>query len=134
MKIFRRMQLSATELERIRAELDDYIWLALDLRRCILSAGDIYIGDLRDAILARRGRVDDVYCAGLNMRTGEVNYLKTFNRRNPKVGFNGEISSDTKNRIMKQIEYFFGNLPIFSAEAALPKYSRKHLISALSVD
>ena len=103
MKIFRRMQLSATELERIRAELDDYIWLALDLRRCILSAGDIYIADLRDAILARRGRVDDVYCAGLNMRTGEVNYLKTFNRRNPKVGFNGEISSDTKNKIMKQI-------------------------------
>lgn len=134
MKMYRRMRLSATELERIRAELDDYIWMALDLRRGILSAGDIYIGDLRDAIIARRGRVEDVYCAGLNMKTGEVNFLKTFNRRNPKVGFNGELNAATKEKIMKQIVYFFLNLPIFSAEADLPKYSRNHLVSALQVD
>ena len=134
MKMYRRMRLSTTELERIRAELDDYIWMALDLRRGILSAGDIYIGDLRDAIIARRGRVEDIYCAGLNMKTGEVNFLKTFNRRNPKVGFSGELNAATKEKIMKQIVYFFLNLPIFSAEAALPKYSRNHLVSALQVD
>lgn len=134
MKIFRRMKLSISELEHIRAELEDYIWMALDLRRGILSAGDIYVGDLRDAILARRGEPEDVYCAGLNMRTGEVNYLKTFNRRNPKVGFNGELPSKTKEKMFRLINYFFSNLPIFCAEASLPKYSRKHLIAALQVD
>ena len=42
MKIYRRMRISLSELERLRDEMDDYIWIALDLKRSALCAGDEY--------------------------------------------------------------------------------------------
>ena len=45
MKIYRRMRISLSELDRLRDELDDYAWIALDLKRSALCAGDEYIGD-----------------------------------------------------------------------------------------
>lgn len=113
MKMFRRIKLSVSELERFRAEFDDYVWIAIDVNRGILSAGDCYMGELRDALLQKRSRPEDIYCVGLNMATGEFNFLKTFNRRNPLVGFSGEVDEKTKAMVAKKVEYFFGDLPIF---------------------
>ena len=124
MKIYRRMRISLSELDRLRDEMDDYIWIALDLKRSALCAGDEYIGDLRDMLLQRRSAVEDIYCAGLNMATGDVNFLKSFNRRNPKVGYDGDISEDTRKQICHQIEYFFAGLPIFEAKT---KHERRNL-------
>ncbi len=115
MKVYRRMRISLSELDRMRDELDDYVWVALDLKRGALCAGDEYIGDLRDVLLQRRSAVENVYCVGLNMETGDVNFLKSFNRRNPKVGYGGEIPEETRKEICHQIEYFFAGLPIFES-------------------
>ena len=131
MKIYRRIKLSGTELERVRAEFDDYIWLALDVRRGIVSGGDCYMGELRDALLQKRSRPEDIYCVGLNMASGELNFLKTFNRRNPLVGFSGELSEDMKSVVARQIEYFFGALPIFETRRQEKKYEMSHLLPAL---
>ena len=131
MKIFRRIKLSATELERVRAEFDDYAWIALDIRRGIISAGDCYMGELRDALLQKRSRAEDIYCVGLNMATGDLNFLKTFNRRNPKVGYAREIDDKTKAIIGQQIGYFFGELPIFEAKREEAGYESGHIIPML---
>jgi len=127
MKIYRRIKLSATELERIRAEFDDYVWVALDAKRGIISAGDCYMGELRDALLQKRSCPEDIYCVGLNMATGELNYLKTFNRRNPMVGFSGIVSDETKEMVLQKIEYFFGSLPVFEAKRRADRYEMCHL-------
>lgn len=115
MKVYRRMRISLSELDRMRDELDDYVWVALDLKRGAMCAGDEYIGDLRDVLLQRRSAVEDIYCVGLNMATGDVNFLKSFNRRNPKVGYGGEISEEARKGVYHQIKYFFAGLPIFEA-------------------
>ena len=132
MKIYRRMRISLSELDRLRDEMDDYIWIALDLKRSALCAGDEYIGDLRDMLLQRRSAVEDIYCAGLNMATGDVNFLKSFNRRNPKVGYDGDISEDTRKQICHQIEYFFAGLPIFEAKIKRERRNLNRLIPPLA--
>ena len=132
MKIYRRMRISLSELDRLRDEMDDYIWIALDLKRSALCAGDEYIGDLRDMLLQRRSAVEDIYCAGLNMATGDVNFLKSFNRRNPKVGYDGDISEDTRGQICHQIEYFFAGLPIFEAKIKRERRNLNRLIPPLA--
>lgn len=132
MKIYRRMRISLSELDRLRDEMDDYIWVALDLKRSALCAGDEYIGDLRDVLMQRRSAVEDIYCVGLNMATGDINFLKNFNRRNPKVGYGGDISEGTKKLICNQIEYFFAGLPIFEAKVKREKRNLKRLIPPLA--
>lgn len=132
MKIYRRMRISLSELDRLREEMDDYIWLALDLKRSALCAGDEYIGDLRDVLMQRRSSVEDIYCAGLNMATGEINFLKSFNRRNPKVGYGGDVSEETRKEICHQIEYFFAGLPIFEAKVKREKRNFNRIIPPLA--
>lgn len=132
MKIYRRMRISLSELDRLRDEMDDYIWVALDLKRSALCAGDEYIGDLRDVLMQHCSAVEDIYCVGLNMATGDINFLKNFNRRNPKVGYGGDISEGTKKLIYNQIEYFFAGLPIFEAKVKREKRNLKRLIPPLA--
>ena len=132
MKIYRRMRISLSELDRLRDELDDYAWIALDLKRSALCAGDEYIGDLRDVLMQRRSLAENIYCIGLNMATGDINYLKTFNRRNPKVGYSGSISEEVKKEISHQIDYFLGGLPIFEATTKRQRYDAKRLVSPLA--
>lgn len=132
MKVYRRMRISMSELDRLRDEMDDYIWVAIDLKRSALCAGDEYIGDLRDVLMQRRSAVEDIYCVGLNMETGDINYLKNFNRRNPAVGYGGDVPEDIKKAICKQIEYFFAGLPIFEAEAKKEKRNLRRLIPPLA--
>ena len=132
MKIYRRMRISLSELDRLRDEMDDYIWVALDLKRSALCAGDEYIGDLRDVLMQRRSVVEDIYCVGLNMATGDINFLKNFNRRNPKVGYGGDIPEGTKKLICSQIEYFFAGLPIFETKVKREKRNLKRLIPPLA--
>ena len=132
MKIYRRMRISLSELDRLRDEMDDYIWVALDLKRSALCAGDEYIGDLRDVLMQHRSAVEDIYCVGLNMATGDINFLKNFNRRNPKVGYGGDIPEGTKKLIYNQIEYFFAGLPIFEAKVKREKRNLKRLIPPLA--
>jgi hypothetical protein len=131
MKMFRRIKLSVSELERFRAEFDDYVWIAIDVSRGILSAGDCYMGELRDALLQKRSKPEDIYCVGLNMATGELNYLKTFNRRNPLVGFSGVVDDTTKALVSKKIEYLFGSLPIFEVRRRENEYESRRLTPML---
>ena len=132
MKIYRRMRISLSELDRLRDELDDYAWIALDLKRSAVCVGDEYIGDLRDVLMQHRSSVENIYCVGLNMATGDINFLKTFNRRNPKVDYGGSISEEAKKEISHQIDYFFAGLPIFEAAAKMQRRNSKRLIPPLA--
>ena len=132
MKIYRRMRISLSELDRLRDELDDYAWIALDLKRSAVCVGDEYIGDLRDVLIQHRSEVGDIYCVGLNMETGDVNFLKNFNRRNPNIGYGGDIPEEVQKQIGHQVEYFFAGLPIFEAKKKREKQNRHRLIPPLA--
>ncbi len=132
MKIYRRMRISLSELDRLRDEMDDYIWLALDLKRSALCAGDEYIGDLRDVLMQRRSAAEEIYGGGLNMATGDINYLKSVNRRNPKVGYGGDVSDGDKELICHQVEYFFAGLPVFEAKLKRERRNARRLVPPLA--
>lgn len=132
MKVYRRMRISMSELERLRDEMDDYIWVAIDLKRSALCAGDEYIGDLRDVLMQHRSAVEDIYCIGLNMETGDINFLKNFNRRNPNIGYGGDIPESVRKEICHQVEYFFAGLPIFEEKTKREKRDLRRLIPPLA--
>ena len=116
MKIFKRMRITASELSRLRDELDDYIWAAMDCRRGIISAGDEYIEELRDVLMTRRSHPEDIYCFGFDMATGRIDYLSRINRRNPTTSDRGEVHALYEQRIETLLHYFFEELPIYQIE------------------
>ena len=58
MKIYRRMRISLSELDRLRDELDDYAWIALDLKRSALCAGDEYLSVVAQGVCDDGSAVD----------------------------------------------------------------------------
>lgn len=113
MKLYKRIQLKKRELLQLQEECEDYIWAAVDPRKCIISLGDAYLEDLRDVLLVHRCNPEDIFGIGFDLSTGEINYVSQINRRNPTVGASGELSLENKENIEHALRYFFEKLPIY---------------------
>lgn len=124
MKEYKKLKFSAKEIKGIMESLDGYIWIAIDARKGAISAGDVYVADLRDVLLIKRSKVEDIFGAGLDLETGRIDYLQAINRRNPSIE-NGEPTDENKRRIETLVRYFFADIPSFVAERSGPRYSRK---------
>ena len=97
----------------------------MDVKKGVIAAGDEYVSDLRDELLiSRHSKANDIFGAGLNMRTGEIDYIPAVNRRNPSLD-RGELSSEQELRVETVLHYFFENIPPFLAERSGPRYSKK---------
>ena len=112
MKIYKRIRLTKEELARLRRECEGYIWAAVDPRKCVISVGDEYLYDMRDVLLVHRCRLEDIFGIGLDLVSGEINYITQINRRNPSVDKHGEPTSEQKQEIEHAVHYFFDRLPI----------------------
>ncbi len=124
MLYIRKMKFSKKELDRIRAQFGDYLWTAVDAHRGIITAGDEYLSDLRDFLLVKRSKPEDIFCAGVDLNTGEVFYPSLINRRNPYVDRNG-VPSVFRDRVETLMRYFFEEIPAYKKERQLPRYSKK---------
>lgn len=112
MIIVKKMKLSKTDIARARKELEDYIWVLVDVRRGLIAAGDDDMYTLRDALLTRRSLPSDIYALGLDMKTGEITFSRHINRHNPVVKAAGGITEEDKARAYERIYYFFEHLPV----------------------
>ena len=131
MLYLRKMKFSEEELNKLKDEYGDYLWTATDIRRSLITAGDEYLADLRDYLLTNRSKPEDILCAGLNLKTGEIFYPVLINRRNPHVDSNG-ISDEVRQRVSTIMRYFFEAIPNYQEERRRPRYSSKP--TALSFD
>ena len=131
MKILKRMRITASEINRLRDSLDDYIWVAMDCRRGIISAGDEYIEELRDALLMRRSHPEDIYCFGFDMSTGEIDYITRVNRRNPITDNFGNIHALYTQRIETLMRYFFEDLPVYQMENRSERSIRRLITASI---
>ncbi len=131
MLYLRKMQFSEEELNRLRDEYGGYLWAAIDIHRGIITAGDEYLADLRDFLLMKRSKPEDILCAGVNLETGEIFYPTLINRRNPYVNRDG-VPDVFRERVNTLMRYFFESIPNYRAERERPRYSRKP--TALSFD
>ena len=116
MQIYKRVQLKKRELIKLQQDCEDYIWAAVDPVKYSISLGDDYIADLRDCLLLKRSLPENVFGVGLDMNTGEINYVAQINRRNPTVGGSGELSIENKAEIERVLRYFFEKLPIYRSD------------------
>ena len=125
MRYYRKMKFNQHELAELVEQMDGYIWCTVDARCGILSAGDDFMPDMRDDLIIRRSKIEDIFGFGLNLRTGEIDYRVGINRRNPTVGCKGVIPPERKERIETLVHYFFDGLAPYVAERNRPRYSRK---------
>ena len=112
MKLYKRIRFTKEELAHLRKECEGYVWAAVDPRKCVISIGDDYLSDMRDMLIVRRCRLEDIYGVGVDLTSGEINYIPQINRRNPTVDKHGEPSEEQKEEIKEALHYFFDRLPI----------------------
>jgi len=116
MQIYKRVQLKKKELLNIQRDCEGYVWAAVDPVNYAISLGDDYLADLRDCLLVKRSCLDNIFGIGLDMKTGEVNFVAHINRRNPHVGSSGELSNEDKANIEEVLRYFFEKLPVYRSD------------------
>ena len=125
MKIYRRMKLTGKEIDELTELLDGYIWVAMDAKRGIIAAGDEYTSDLRDFLIVKRSKLEDIYGFGLDLKTGEIFYPIGVNMRNKLTGHCGAIPEARKRRIETLVHYFFSDIDPFWRKANIPHYKTK---------
>lgn len=114
MLFIKKLKFTKQELAEIGTQLDGYIWATIDAKRGVISAGDEFVQDLRDALMIRRCHPEDIFGFGLDLKTGRIDYLPACNRRNPTLNCRGEIPEERKERIETLIHYFFNGLAVYA--------------------
>ncbi len=121
MLYMRKIKFNTKELSDIRKQFGDYLWAAVDTHRGVITAGDEYLSDLRDFLLVKRSKPENIFCVGIDLNTGEIYYPVLINRHNPYVDKDG-IPAIFRDRIETLMRYFFADIPAYESE-------KKHLHS-----
>ena len=108
----KKLKFTPKELQQLDEDFDGYLWLAIDTNRSFISAGDEYMADLRDILLAHRSHTEDIVTAGLDLKTGELYIPYGINRLNPVIRHNG-LSDQIRENVEDKIRYFFGDMPAY---------------------
>lgn len=123
--LVRRYQFTNDEILELTHQLDGYIWVVMDVKKGVIAAGDEFVSDLRDELLIKKhSKKNDIFGAGLNMSTGEIDFIPAINRRNPSLK-DGKLTPKQELRIETILHYFFENIPPYVAERSSPRYSKK---------
>lgn len=116
MRIYKRVQLKKREIIKLQQDCEDYVWAAVDLGNFAIALGDDYLADLRDCLLVKRSSPEHVYGVGIDLSTGEIDYVAQINRRNPTVARNGLLTVEEKSGVEEVLHYFFEKLPAYHNE------------------
>lgn len=127
MQIYKRVQLKKKEIIRLQRDCEDYIWAAVDPSNYTIALGDDYVADMRDILLVKRSLPENVFGIGLDLITGEVDYIAQINRRNPTVSGSGELSNEDKANIERALHYFFEKLPVYRSDNSKEEDSMEDL-------
>ena len=120
----KRMKFNASELAQIRRRFSDYIWVAVDVERGMIAAGDQFLFDLRDELLYKHSRPRDIFGVGVDLKTGEIFYAEVINRMNSLYRLYRDIPKQKKDRIETLINYFFGDFAPFKRPSGAPRYAK----------
>ena len=113
MRFTRKISFKDAEVQKIVTSVDDYVWLAVDIRRAIISGGDEVIMEAKRELLAKGSRIYDIYGVGLDLVTGEIDYFSPINEKRVVPGSTKEVPQEKRERIETLINYFFEELPVF---------------------
>ena len=114
----KKLKFTQKELQKLKEDFDGYLWLAIDVHRSIISAGDEILTDLRDILISRRSRTEDIVTAGIDLNTGELFVPHQINRLNPAIRHHG-LSDQLLQNVEDKIHYFFEDIPAYKTPANL---------------
>lgn len=97
-------KLNDEELSQAAEDLDGYIKVVVDVRRRILAAGGKRHADGEALLLENGSRQEDLWGAGLDLKTGDVDFDSVINIRprqsNPsREVLNADIRAETESII-----------------------------------
>jgi hypothetical protein len=124
MPLIKKIKLNKKEMDEMCEEFDNYLWAAVYTNRGVITTGDDHLLNLRDFLLEKHSKPEDIICAGVDLKTGELFYPPIINRSNPCVDKNG-IPEHFRNRTETLIRYFFDAATAFQEEHKRPRYSKK---------
>ena len=122
MLCIKKLKFTKKELQKLAEDFDGYLWLAIDIKRSVIAAGDEFMADLRDVLLARRSRTEDIVTAGIDLKTGEIYIPYHINRLNPEIRHTG-LTDEIRARVEDLVSYFFAEMPIVSEATSIPAAS-----------
>lgn len=108
-----KLNFKPQELDNIIQSLEGYIWVAIDIRKCIIAAGDERITDLKWALLQRKCNIYNIFGIGLDLITGEIDFYSPINIKRVDPASTPEVPQQQRSRIEDIIHYFFRELPVF---------------------
>lgn len=104
--------------------LDDYIWIALDIKKGIIAAGDEFAGTLKYALLKQKCKIQDIFGIGFDLLSGDIDYISPINIKLMDRASTREVPKNKHERIEILVRYFFTELPVYKAERERPRYSK----------
>ena len=118
MIFLKRMKLNAAEVAQIRRRSNNYIWVAVDVDKGVIAAGDEFLMDLRDSLIYKyHSHAKDIYGLGLDLSSGEIYYAPVVNRMNRAFRNLKTIPHKTCNRIETLLAYFFEDFAAYRPKA-----------------
>lgn len=76
-----RKKATKKEIEEMAKDLDGYIKLVVDIKRCILTGGGERHVDGEQKLLQEGSRQQDLWGGGLDLETNEIDYNSIINLR-----------------------------------------------------
>ena len=110
MYINTKLQFTNKEIKKMKSELDGYVWLAVDVKRHIMVAGDEHFRALKQVLFRERCRSGDIWGAGVDLSSGEIDFRSPVNRKLIPSHTTTDIPGDVEEKVEREVRYFFGNL------------------------
>ena len=107
---FYKLKLSRAQIDELSTQTDGYAWLAFDIRKHTVVAGNEHYQELKRKLYQLRSRAKDIFGVGIDLSNGEVTYRSPINRKVFDIFSSSRVPEDKEEAIEKEINYFFQHL------------------------
>mgnify|MGYP000868615599 CR=1 FL=1 len=108
----KKLRFTGQEINEILSEADGYIWIAVDVKKGSIAAGDELTCTLKKALLSQRSSISDIFGVGLDLTNGKIDFISQINIKYLDKKSTKFVPEEYRERINSLIRYFFLELPI----------------------
>ena len=106
-------------------EMDGYVWIAVDVKKNIIVAGDETAETMKRALLDNKSAIQDIFGIGFDLELGEIDFVSPINKKFIDKNSTREVPEEKHDRIETMMYYFFSELPAFKKRGGRPRYSKR---------
>jgi len=110
MNLLTNLQYSQDEIKQLKLATDGYVWVAVDVKKHVMVAGDDHFRKLKDVLYKIKCRSGDIWGVGLNLLTGDIYLRSPVNRKVVPKYTSTELPEEVEDQVVDEVRYFFENL------------------------